>query len=54
MKEPGDLLLQHCNLTRFDARDGMLEELPLNMDWQIVPLQAYRCIEALQDVGLLL
>jgi hypothetical protein len=31
MKEPGDLLLQQRDLTWFDAGNGMLEELPLNM-----------------------
>ena len=54
MKEPGDLLLQHCNLTRLDPGNGMLEQLPLNMGRQIVPLQEHRCAEALQDVCLLL
>jgi hypothetical protein len=54
MKEAGNLLLQHGNLTWFDAGNGMLEELPLNMGRQIVPLQEHRCPKALQDMGLFL
>src|SRR5581483_9339712 len=54
MKEPGDLLLQQRNLAWFDAANGMLEELPLNMGGQIVPLQEHRCPKALQDMRLLL
>jgi hypothetical protein len=39
MKEPGDLVLQHRNLTWFDVANGMFEELALNMGRQIVPPQ---------------
>jgi len=54
MKESGNLLLQHYNLTWFDTGNGMPEELFLNMGRQIVPLQEHRCPKALQDMRLLL
>jgi hypothetical protein len=54
MKEAGDLLLQQRNLTRFDAGNGMLKQLPLNMGRIIVPLQEHRCPKALQELRLLL
>ena len=54
MKEPGDLLLQHRNLTWFDVDKGMFEELALNMGRQIVPPQEHRCPEVLKDMRFLL
>ena len=48
MKEPGDLLLQHRNLTRFDVDEGMFEELALNMGRQFVPPQEHRRPEVLK------
>jgi hypothetical protein len=53
MKEPGDLILQHRNLTWFDVDNGMFEEFALNMGRQIVPPQEHRRPEALKDMGFL-
>jgi hypothetical protein len=49
MKEPGDLILQHRNLTWFDVDNGMFEEFALNMGRQIVPPQEHRRPEALKE-----
>jgi hypothetical protein len=54
MKEPGDLILQHPNLTWFDVDNGMIEELALNMSRQIVPPQEHRRPEILKCIRFLL
>jgi hypothetical protein len=51
MKEPGDLFLQHHNLTRFDVGEGMFEELALNLGRQFVPPQEHRRPEILKCVS---
>jgi hypothetical protein len=54
MKEPGDLLFLHRNLTGFDVDKGMFEELALNVGRQIVPPQEHRRAEVLKDARFLL
>lgn len=54
MKESGDLLFLHRNLTGFDVDKGMFEELALNVGRQIVPPQEHRRAEVLKDARFLL
>ena len=44
------MLIQLRHVTRLAQGNGVLEKLPLEVSWQIIPLRDHRRAEALQNV----
>jgi len=45
VKEASDLLLQLRHVTRLAQGNGMLEKMPLDVSWQIIPSRDHRRAE---------